>query len=135
MYHAGLVHGPNRWPKRILKAGILLLMLDYEVTTQQLNQMPADSSPEHLVLLDVREPWEFEAAHIGGSTLMPMGDIPSRAFQELDPDARIIAICHHGVRSMNVAVWLRNQGFENAQSLRGGIDAWSAEIDSTIPRY
>ncbi|MBV8671874.1 MAG: sulfurtransferase [Acidobacteriaceae bacterium] len=110
-------------------------MLDYEVTTQQLNQMLAGSSPEHLVLLDVREPWEFEAAHICGSTLMPMGDIPSRAFQELDPDARIITICHHGVRSMNVAVWLRNQGFANAQSLRGGIDAWSAEIDSTIPRY
>ena len=110
-------------------------MLDYEITTQELGRLlNADGSERH-VLLDVREPWEHAAAHIQGSTLMPMGDIPSRAFQELDPEAHIIAICHHGVRSMNVAVWLRNQGFENAQSLRGGIDAWSAEIDPTVPRY
>ena len=135
MYHAGPVHGPNRRPKRILRAGILLLMLDYEVTTQQLSELLARESSEDLVLLDVREPWEFQAAHIQGSTLMPMGDVPSRAFQELDPEARIVPICHHGVRSMNVAAWLRNQGFENAQSLRGGIDAWSAEVDAAIPRY
>jgi rhodanese-related sulfurtransferase len=110
-------------------------MLDYEVTTQQLSELLARESSEDLVLLDVREPWEFQAAHIQGSTLMPMGDVPSRAFQELDPEAHIVAICHHGVRSMNVSVWLRNQGFENAQSLRGGIDAWSAEVDPAIPRY
>ena len=110
-------------------------MLDYEITTQELGRLlNADGSERH-VLLDVREPWEYAAAHIQGSTLMPMGDIPSRAFQELDPEAHIVAICHHGVRSMNVAVWLRNQGFENAQSLRGGIDAWSAEIDPAVPRY
>jgi rhodanese-related sulfurtransferase len=110
-------------------------MLDYEITTQQLRELLARETSEELVLLDVREPWEFQAAHIQGSTLMPMGDVPSRAFQELDPDTRIITICHHGVRSINVAVWLRNQGFENAQSLRGGIDVWSAEVDPTLPRY
>jgi rhodanese-related sulfurtransferase len=110
-------------------------MLDYEITTRQLSQLLAADDAAELVLLDVREPWEFHAAHIQGSTLMPMGDVPSRAFQELDPEARIVTICHHGVRSMNVAVWLRNQGFENAQSLRGGIDAWSAEVDPAIPRY
>ncbi|HTD56057.1 MAG TPA: rhodanese-like domain-containing protein [Silvibacterium sp.] len=114
-------------------------MLDYELTTQQLSELLArENSAENseaLVLLDVREPWEFQAAHIPGSSLMPMGDVPSRAFHELDPEARIVAICHHGVRSMNVAVWLRNQGFENAQSLRGGIDAWAVEIDPAIPRY
>jgi rhodanese-related sulfurtransferase len=109
-------------------------MLDYEITTQQLSDMLA-AKGSGLVVLDVREPWEYQAARIQGSTLMPMGDVPSRAFQELDPEARIITVCHHGVRSMNVAVWLRNQGFENAQSLRGGIDAWSAEIDPTVPRY
>ncbi len=109
-------------------------MLDYEITTQQLSDMLAAKSSD-LVVLDVREPWEYQAAHIQSSTLMPMGDVPSRAFQELDPEARIITVCHHGVRSMNVAFWLRNQGFENAQSLRGGIDAWSAEIDPTVPRY
>ena len=110
-------------------------MLDYEITTQELKQLLALASPERPVVLDVREPWEYSVARIEGSTLMPMGDIPSRAFQELDPEARIITVCHHGVRSMNVAVWLRNQGFENAQSLRGGIDAWSAEIDTAVPRY
>ncbi len=82
-----------------------------------------------MVLLDVREPWEHATAHIEGSVLIPMGEIPARAFQELDPEAHIVTICHHGVRSMNVAVWLRNQGFEQTQSLRGGIDAWSAEAD------
>ncbi len=66
---------------------------------------------------------------------MPMGDIPSRAFSELDPDSHIVVICHHGVRSLNVANWLRNQGFEQAQSLRGGIDGWSFSVDQSIPRY
>ena len=83
----------------------------------------------------MREPWEFETAHIEPSVLMPMGDVPSRAHQELDPDEPLIILCHHGMRSLNVAVWLRNQGFEQAQSLRGGIDAWSAQIDPAIPRY
>ena len=110
-------------------------MLDYEITTQQLKQLLAAAGPEIPVILDVREPWEYRTARIEGSTLIPMGDIPSRAFHELDPDARIVAVCHHGVRSMNVALWLRDQGFENAQSLRGGIDAWSAEIDPAVPRY
>ena len=114
-------------------------MLDYEITTTQLGELLAGENSarnsDELVLLDVREPWEYAAAHIQGSTLMPMGDVPSRAFQELDPEARIVTICHHGVRSINVAVWLRNQGFEHAQSLRGGIDAWAADVDPTMPRY
>jgi rhodanese-related sulfurtransferase len=64
-----------------------------------------------------------------------MGDVPSRAHQELDPEEPLVVVCHHGVRSMNVTVWLRNQGFENAQSLRGGIDAWSVEVDPNVARY
>jgi len=110
-------------------------MLDYEISTQELKQLLTAAGPASHIVVDVREPWEYEVARIEGSTLIPMGDIPSRAFNELDPEARIITVCHHGVRSINVAVWLRNQGFENAQSLRGGIDAWSAEIDPTVPRY
>ena len=86
-------------------------------------------------LIDVRESWEFTAAHIEPSLLMPMGDVPSRAHQELDPDESLLILCHHGQRSLNVALWLRNQGFEQAQSLRGGIEAWSAEVDPAIPRY
>jgi rhodanese-related sulfurtransferase len=114
---------------------ILIFMLDYEITTRELQQLLTAGSPGNHIVLDVREPWEHEYARIEGSTLIPMGDVPARAFNELDPDARIVTVCHHGVRSMNVAVWLRNQGFENAQSLRGGIDAWSAEIDPSVPRY
>ncbi len=110
-------------------------MLDYELTVQALAEALQGPQAGTLQLLDVREPWEFQTAHIDGSTLMPMGDVPSRAHQELDPDAHIVTICHHGVRSLNVAVWLRNQGFEHAQSLSGGIDAWSALVNPAVPRY
>lgn len=88
-----------------------------------------------LVLLDVREPWEYDAAHLDRSLLMPMDDVASRAHQELDPDANIITYCHHGMRSLNAALWLRHQGFDNAQSLAGGIDGWSQMVDPAVPRY
>ena len=87
------------------------------------------------VLVDVREPWEFQTASLPGSLPMPMGDIPSRAHAELDPDAHIVVVCHHGQRSLSVAMWLCAQGFDRAQSLAGGIDAWSRTIDPTVPRY
>src|SRR3984957_10191059 len=86
-------------------------------------------------LVDVREPWEFETANIGVAKLLPMGDNPSRAHQELDPEDHIIVICHHGVRSLNVTAWLRQQGFEKAQSMQGGIDAWSRRVDGNVPLY
>lgn len=107
-------------------------MLDYEVSPSEAAELLRTNQAR---LIDVREPWEFQTAQVEKSVLMPMGDVPARAHQELDPDERLVIMCHHGVRSMNVAVWLRNQGFENAQSLRGGIDAWSAEIDPKVPRY
>lgn len=110
-------------------------MLDYEIMPSQLAELLSSGDRKDLVLLDVREPGEYAIARIEGSTLMPMGDVPSRANQELDPDAHIITICHHGVRSMNVAVWLRNQGFERAQSLRGGIDAWAVSVEPAMARY
>jgi rhodanese-related sulfurtransferase len=111
-----------------------VFMLDVEITPRDLAAQ-LQLKPEGLILLDVREPWEYATAQIAGSKSMPMGEIPSRAFQELDPEAHIITVCHAGVRSLNVAVWLRNQGFEKVQSLGGGIDAWSREIDHTVPRY
>ena len=110
-------------------------MLNYEISAHELRELLADQGHSSCVLLDVREKWEFEEAKIDGSILMPMGEVPARANQELDPDARIVAICHHGVRSMSVTAWLREQGFEHVQSLRGGIDAWAALVDPTIPRY
>jgi rhodanese-related sulfurtransferase len=107
--------------------------MDYEITADEV-KAKIDAS-ETFVLLDVREPWEVQTAAIAGAKLIPMGDVPSRAHQELDPEDYIVVVCHHGVRSMNVTVWLRQQGFENAQSLRGGIDAWSRNIDANVPIY
>ena len=86
------------------------------------------------VLLDCREAEELAIAKIEGATHIPMGDIPSRQ-QELDPDAEMAVICHMGVRSANVAVWLREQGFTNVRSVMGGTEAWSATVDPNLPRY
>jgi rhodanese-related sulfurtransferase len=107
--------------------------MDYEITPEAVKS--ATDRKEPFTLLDVREPWKFEAARIEGATLIPMGDIPSRAHQELDPEAHIIVYCHHGVRSMSVTAWLRQQGFEKAQSMAGGIDAWSRTVDGKVPMY
>jgi rhodanese-related sulfurtransferase len=107
--------------------------MDYEITPEEV-KAKLDRGDEFM-LLDVREPWEFETSRIEQARLMPMGDVPSRANQELDPEEHIVVICHHGVRSMNVTAWLRQQGFENAQSLRGGIDAWSRVVDAKVPTY
>lgn len=107
-------------------------MLDYEISPSEAASLLSDGMAR---LIDVREPWEFATTRVEGSVPMPMGDVPARAHQELDPDERLVVICHHGLRSMNVAVWLRGQGFEQVQSLRGGIDAWSQEVDATIARY
>jgi rhodanese-related sulfurtransferase len=109
-------------------------MLDLEITAAEVASR-LKSADGGLVLLDVREPWEYQTAQITGSRLIPMGEIPGRVFQELDPESHIVTVCHSGVRSLNVAVWMRNQGFENVQSLRGGIDSWSREIDPAVPRY
>jgi len=106
---------------------------DPEITAQTF--LALRSTPEPPVLLDVRESWEFQTAHLPGSLLMPMGEVTSRAHTELDPDAHIVVLCHHGQRSLSVAMWLRNQGFDHAQSLAGGIDEWSRTIDPQIPRY
>lgn len=107
--------------------------MDYEITPEEV-KTKLDTA-ESFTLLDVREPWEFEAARIDGAKLMPMGDVPSRAHQELDPEEHVVVVCHHGVRSMNVTVWLRQQGFDKAQSMRGGIDAWSKRVDGRVPMY
>jgi rhodanese-related sulfurtransferase len=107
-------------------------MLDYEISPAEAAELLSAGKAR---LIDVREPWEFETARIEGGVLMPMGDVPGRAHQELDPDERMVVICHLGMRSMTVTAWLRNQGFEQVQSLRGGIDAWSAEVDPTVSRY
>ena len=91
---------------------------------------------EDFLLLDCREQDEFNVARIAGSTLIPMREIPNR-LSELEPfqEKRIIIHCHHGGRSSRVTNWLRQQGFASAQNMTGGIDAWSLEVDPTVPRY
>jgi len=107
--------------------------MDYEIAPEEV-KAKLDGG-ESFTLLDVREPHEFQIGRIEQAKLMPMGEVPSRAHQELDPEEPIVVLCHHGVRSMNVTVWLRQQGFEKAQSMRGGMDAWSRRVDLNVPTY
>jgi rhodanese-related sulfurtransferase len=92
---------------------------------------------EAIALIDVREPHEHQRAHIDGADLIPMRTVPA-ALGTLDGKAdgsTLIVFCHHGVRSLNVVNWLREQGVAACQSMSGGIDRWSLEIDPTVPRY
>jgi rhodanese-related sulfurtransferase len=104
------------------------------ITAGELAAWLADEGREKPVLLDVREPWEYEKARIDGATLMPMGELPSRIGQ-IDEDKEVVAICHHGGRSMQVAMFLEKQGFKRVHNLVGGIDAWSRTVDPAVPLY
>ena len=94
----------------------------------------ADPARPDPLLLDVREPWEFQTCRIEGARLVPMRELPAR-LAELDPDADIVAICHHGTRSMQVAYFLARQGFERVHNLAGGVDAWARSVDPAMPVY
>jgi adenylyltransferase/sulfurtransferase len=87
-----------------------------------------------IVLLDVREPWEYELCRIEGSVAVPMGELPDR-LEELDKDAAIVTICHKGSRSLQAARFLKASGFASARSLRGGVDAWAVSVDKGMTRY
>jgi rhodanese-related sulfurtransferase len=89
---------------------------------------------DDLTVLDVREPGEVALAPFPRAMHLPMGDIPSR-IGELDSEAEWIVVCHHGIRSAQVAMYLAHNGFERVSNLSGGIEAWSLEVDPTIPRY
>jgi rhodanese-related sulfurtransferase len=86
------------------------------------------------LLLDVRELWEYEICHLPDSILLPMGQIGQR-FSELDSTAEIVVICHHGIRSRQVALWLEHYGFHSLINLQGGIDAWARTVDPQMPTY
>jgi rhodanese-related sulfurtransferase len=107
-------------------------MDDLEVSPAEIKQRM--DRGEKLLLVDVREPWEFEVCRIEGAKLIPMGSVPAN-LQALDTDEDVICYCHHGMRSLDVAVWLRGQGVASAKSLAGGIERWSQEIDPAVPRY
>jgi rhodanese-related sulfurtransferase len=106
---------------------------EFEISSGQVKSL--QSRGEKFTLLDVREPWELEKVRLDGAKHIPIGDIPTRAHLELDPDDHIIVVCHHGVGSLSVASWLRQQGFEKAQSMRGGIDGWARTVDPKVPLY
>jgi rhodanese-related sulfurtransferase len=89
---------------------------------------------DKLTILDVREPEEITIAEFPGAMHIPMGDIPSR-LTELDPAADWVVVCHHGMRSANVAMYLARMGFERVANLTGGIEQWSLTVDPSVPRY
>ena len=104
-----------------------------EMTTGECRDYLA-SATEKPVLLDVREPWEYRIVHLDDSVLVPMRQIPA-AVDTLDRDRETIVICHHGVRSRQVALYLERLGFTNVVNLRGGMDAWAKHTDTTLPTY
>jgi len=89
---------------------------------------------DKLLLIDVREPWESDLCKLPGAKLIPLGTLPANLNTLLDADD-VICYCHHGMRSLDAAVWLRQQGVESAKSMAGGIERWSAEVDPNVPRY
>ncbi len=105
---------------------------DLQITPRELKEKMA--AKDKLLLVDVREPWEAKIAQIPGSMLIPMQQVPEN-LGVLEGVQEVIVYCHHGIRSLDVAVWLRQQGIENCRSMAGGIDRWSREIDASIPRY
>ncbi len=104
------------------------------ITAPELANWLNDESRSKPFLLDVRENWEYETCHIAGSSLMPMQTIPAR-IDDLDEDAEIVCICHHGARSLNVAAFLEHHGFSKVSNLTGGIHAWAVQVDSAMPKY
>jgi rhodanese-related sulfurtransferase len=104
-----------------------------EFSAKELNTYLEQVSEQPL-LLDVREPWEFDKARIHGSRLVPMRAVPQH-LQEFDPAAEIVVICHHGIRSRMVGRFLESQGFSNIINLNGGVAAWAAEVDRQMPTY
>jgi len=105
-----------------------------ELTAAQLKAWLEDEGREPPVLLDVREAWEVQICRIPDSLHIAMGEVPARA-GELDPEAPLVAICHHGGRSMQVAVLLERNGHKNVYNLVGGVDAWSRTVDPSMPVY
>lgn len=105
-----------------------------QLTAPELAAWLADTTRENPLLLDVREPNEFQFCHIEGAVLIPMQSVPAR-MQELDDDATIVCICHHGMRSMQVARFLEQQGFTHIINLSGGVHAWAQQVDPTMPTY
>ncbi len=106
--------------------------MSYTITVRDLKARM--DKGDKIFLLDVREPHEYSLAKIEGSVLIPLGQVP-HSLKQLDPSAEIVAYCHKGMRSADAVGFLLQQGFSNVKNLIGGIEAWSIEIDQSVPRY
>ena len=111
------------------------MSLPYEITPKEVKARL--DSGEALHLIDVRELPEYQTAKLENSELIPMRTVPAAltALEDIAESGLLVVFCHHGMRSLNVVDWLRRQGVENCQSMAGGIDLWSLEIDPAVPRY
>ena len=105
-----------------------------QLTAAELSAWLADAGREQPMLLDVREPWEFQTCRIAGSLHVPMNQVPARA-GELDAEAEVVIVCHHGGRSMQVGLFLEKNGFSKVHNLIGGVDAWAKSVDPAMPLY
>lgn len=105
-----------------------------QIGAHELQQWVQDTSRSSPFLLDVREPWEYEHCHIANTHLIPMQSVPGK-LDALDKQAHIVVICHHGVRSMQVARFLEHAGFEQVYNLQGGVDSWAQQVDASMPTY
>ena len=108
-----------------------------QISVTQLKDWLDSGERSKPLLLDVREPWEFEKCHIGGSQSMPMRSVPAR-YPELLRQGReqdLVVICHHGARSFQVGLFLEQQGFSNVINLQGGVAAWARDVDPAMPTY
>jgi len=106
--------------------------MDFAISPKELKK--SLDNGDKLVLVDVREEWEYSLAKVDGSILIPLGTLP-QSLAQLNRESEIIAICHHGMRSADATNFLLQQGFPKVKNLVGGIDAWSTQVDGTVPRY
>lgn len=105
-----------------------------QITATALSDWLGDASRDKPVLLDVREPWEYQLCHIAGSRTMPMASVPAR-LNELDAAAELVVICHHGGRSAQVGMFLERQGFAKVINLEGGVADWATRVDPQMAQY
>ena len=105
-----------------------------QLTPGELARWREDATRKPPVLVDVREPWEFDLCRIEGSLLVPLGELPRRV-DELPRDRPLVMVCHTGRRSQNAAMFLAQSGFNDVQNLKGGVEGWAVEVDPSMRRY
>ncbi|MEP7329721.1 MAG: rhodanese-like domain-containing protein [Betaproteobacteria bacterium] len=105
-----------------------------QLAPAELHGWRADAARRAPVLVDVREPWEFERCKIEGAISVPLSQLQAR-IAELSAEQDLILVCHHGSRSQQAAMFLARNGFSRVYNLRGGVEAWAVEVDPAMPRY